>query len=62
MGKVAVNEHLPMQEISLIAKTRIDFSPWEENFDKSIIKFLLFFVKRIKIDIVKKLKIRARVY
>jgi hypothetical protein len=50
IGNDTLREHFPTQEISLIASTRMVFSSFfEKNFDKPIIKFLLFFVKRITI-------------
>ena len=55
IGSVTVREHFPTQETSLIASTRMILPPCVEKIDKSIIKFLLFFVKRIKIERVKKI-------
>ena len=47
MGKVTDKEHFPIQERSLIERTLIITS---KKFYKFIIKPLLFFVKRIKIE------------
>ena len=49
MGKAEVKEHLPMQEMSLMARIRIFFVHSLEKIYNSIINPLLFFVNRIKI-------------